>query len=165
MKLGILSDTHNDEDSVRDALRVMGANQVEELIHCGDITKARTVRMFEGWRVAFVFGNVDRKHDKLTKAVRETRGSHHIGPSYEAEIDGVRVGACHGHDLGLLREMIEGGRFDLVCHGHTHHRRDEMVGKTRVVNPGALGGKLDESRSVCIYDTETGEARFIDLGW
>jgi predicted phosphodiesterase len=25
-----------------------------------------------------------------------------------------------------------------VCHGHTHRRREERVGKTLVLNPGAI---------------------------
>jgi predicted phosphodiesterase len=37
-----------------------------------------------------------------------------------------------------LRETIAGGQYDLVCHGHTHVARQETVGRTLVVNPGAL---------------------------
>jgi putative phosphoesterase len=32
------------------------------------------------------------------------------------------------------------GGADFLLHGHTHVPRDEIVGLTRVLNPGALGG-------------------------
>ena len=47
--------------------------------------------------------------------------------------------------------------------GHTHRRRDQTIGRTRVINPGALGGVRWQRRSFCILDLATGEARFVKL--
>jgi hypothetical protein len=36
-----------------------------------------------------------------------------------------------------MRSALAQG-VDYLCHGHTHVVRDERIGQTRVINPGAL---------------------------
>jgi predicted phosphodiesterase len=43
----------------------------------------------------------------------------------------------HGHEPGFARALGTQGA-DYVLHGHTHVTRDERIGKTRIINPGAL---------------------------
>lgn len=160
MKLGILSDTHNNVAATQAALQLFRTRGVERLIHCGDLTKPRMVRLFEGWQAAFVFGNIDRKQDALTRVVEQTEGPYYIGPFYEVELARVRIGACHGHVHDTLQGMIESGRYDLALHGHTHRQRDERLNDTRIINPGALGGTYYQPRSACILDLNTMKAEF-----
>jgi predicted phosphodiesterase len=50
-----------------------------------------------------------------------------------------------------------------VFRGHSHrHELDEIAG-TRILNPGALGGRhpTGEERSVAMIDLETAKARFM----
>jgi hypothetical protein len=160
MRLGILSDTHNDVGKTQAALAVFRAREVHRLVHCGDLTTPKMIELFEGWDSAFVYGNIDRDLAGLARAVARTDGPHHIGFLYEALLDGVRVGGCHGHDSRVLDVMTESGKYDLICHGHFHSQRDDMVGRTRVVSPGALGGPRSEPCSVCIVDLATSIAEF-----
>lgn len=51
----------------------------------------------------------------------------------EREIAGYRVGMIHNLDA---RRLAWARGFDLVIHGHTHRWRDEVVGRTRFINPG-----------------------------
>jgi predicted phosphodiesterase len=37
-----------------------------------------------------------------------------------------------------MDRLLAAQEHDYLLHGHTHVRRDERVGKTRVINPGAL---------------------------
>lgn len=163
MILGILSDTHDSHDNTLQALEVMRRQGVERLIHCGDVTRPATAGLFTGWRIDFVYGNVDRDPAALQGAIREMGGAS-IAARFVGEIDGVRVGACHGDDEKLLREMIRSGLYDYVFHGHTHRRRDEQIGATRVINPGAVGGKRPQTRSVCVIDLTSGEVAFHEFG-
>ena len=39
------------------------------------------------------------------------------------------------HDLDKRRARWAAG-YDVVIHGHTHRWRDEVVGRTRFINPG-----------------------------
>jgi predicted phosphodiesterase len=69
----------------------------------------------------------------------------------------------HGDNEKVLGNLISSGKHAYVFHGHTHRRRDQTIGHTRVVNPGALGGTRRQSRSFCILDLATGEMRFVKL--
>ena len=164
MKIGILSDTHNHQPNTRAALDVLRAQGITRLIHCGDVTSGPTVEVFAGWDVTFVFGNMDLDRDELGVAIRGIGCS---APQYsrEIELDGRRMAVTHGHDHTLLYRLIMSGKYSYVCHGHTHQRRNEFISaySVQVINPGALGGNRPEARSVCILDTDSGEAQFIEF--
>lgn len=163
MKIGILSDTHNEIANTRAALAIFKAREVEFLIHCGDLTNPDMVSLFQGWRVAFVYGNIDKKQGTLARAVAAAGGLQTIGAVFQNKLDGVRIGACHGHENGVLESMVISGEYDLVLHGHFHVRKDEKVNSTRVLSPGALGGTYHEPRSICIYDLGNGTADMIEI--
>lgn len=162
MKIGILSDTHNNEHNTRLALDLMRLHQVERLIHCGDITAPHIVALFEGWQVDFLRGNVDANLEELQEAVASL-GNATYGHKLALELDGVRLAATHGHDQALLHELIRSGNYRYVFHGHSHRRRNELIDGTHVINPGALGGLRPQTRSACVLDLETGEAEFVKL--
>lgn len=162
MKIGILSDTHNQASNTCRALDLLRERGAEQLIHCGDITTPEIVGLFEGWPVVFVFGNMDHHAAALARAVEKLDGAV-IGYQFTAEIEGRRIAVCHGHDAQLLKEMTRAGLYDYVFHGHTHRRRHERVGETSIINPGALGGLRRQSRSVCVVDLAAGRVDFIDL--
>ena len=159
MKLGVMSDTHNNSDNAQWALETFRARGVERIIHCGDITTPEIVALFADWQVSFVFGNIDRDRAGLQQAVAALpNGS--IEKMFVEQIAGKWIGAAHGDDYSIFIELTEHAGHDWVFHGHTHIRRDEMRGNTRIVNPGALGGKQDQTRSVAIVDLETGDVEF-----
>lgn len=162
MKLGVMSDTHNNESNTRQALEIMRERGVDRIIHCGDITGPKIVELFHGWRVDFLQGNIDRDLDSLRGAVAEL-GQSSIGRKLVMEIDGVKVAATHGDDQALLKELIRSGNYRFVFHGHSHQRRDEMIAGTRVINPGALGGKRPQTRSVCIIEPSTNDVEFVTV--
>lgn len=163
MIIGILADTHNHLDNTRRALDIFKQRDVERIVHCGDITAPPVIRLFEGWQVVFVFGNIDHDHADMMLAAKQWLGIGMIGYTYTANWDGKHIAVIHGHEQDQLDEMIHSGLYDYVFHGHTHLRRDERNGSTRVINPGAVGGKQKQSRSVCVLDTETDDVTFIEL--
>ena len=69
----------------------------------------------------------------------------------------------HGDNENELRRLIDSGQHPYLFHGHTHRRRDETQGSTRVFNPGALRGLQFDSRSYSVVDLDTGEATIIEL--
>lgn len=164
MKIGILSDTHNHTANTEAALATFQERGIARLIHCGDITSAPIVLLFAGWDVTFALGNMDRNRDELVDAARLIAAP---PPTLKPglEVDGKRIGVTHGADSGLLYRMLIGHQYDYVCHGHTHQRRDQYLSEygVRLINPGALGGIEQQTRSVCILDTETGTVEFIEF--
>jgi hypothetical protein len=162
MKIGILSDTHNHIENTRRAVARFREAQPEHIIHCGDFTTPKVMEYLVGWSVSFVFGNIDYDRADL-KATARHYFCTTIGEHLTMELAGKRIAVCHGDDLGQLNEFIRSGIYHYVLHGHTHRRRDEKVGGTRVINPGALGGRRAESRSICLLDLDTDDLQFEEI--
>ncbi|MFV1858433.1 MAG: metallophosphoesterase [Anaerolineales bacterium] len=163
MKLGVLADTHdnvNNLERVLDAYRKQGITQV---IHCGDMTTEGTARSLEGFEVVYVDGNMDRDLPEIYRTLRDLNPHSVVLPTYEGEIGGVSIGVTHGDNENELRRLVDSGKHQYVFYGHTHRRRDETQGSTRILNPGALGALKFESRSYSIVDLDTGEATIIEL--
>jgi uncharacterized protein len=163
MKLGILSDTHNNIANTRRALELFRQHEVARLVHCGDLIRPVMIEEFIGWHVSFVYGNCDTERDEQKRNVRTMLQDSTIGEQWIEAIDGIRLAAMHGDDSRRLNALITGGAHDIVFRGHSHERLDTPIGSTRVINPGALGGKRPQSRSICVLDLATGEAKFIEL--
>ena len=162
MILGVLSDTHDNVENTRRALDIMRQNNVEFIIHCGDVTTPEVVAQFEGWHTAFVYGNMDYDIRELARAVYKLENTS-INDSFTAELAGKTVAASHGDNSFLMSSHTQGGRFDYVFHGHTHAKRDDRIGRTRIINPGALQDPANGICSVCVIDLEKDDVRFINL--
>jgi putative phosphoesterase len=137
MRLGVVSDTHGHLAFAEQAARVLRAERVEVVLHCGDIGSADIPSAFMEWPAHYVFGNVDDDEAFLRGGILDAGGTCH-GRFVELELVGRRIALLHSDDGVRFRETVRGGRYDLVCYGHTHQARVERVGKTTVLNPGAL---------------------------
>ena len=163
MRIGVLSDTHNNARNTEAALEYFRGAGITRLFHCGDITGADIVLRFAGFEVTFVQGNDDYTHDEIETATLMIGGQHTLLVRWSGTVAGKRIGVSHGDSYGVLYDMVRGGRHDYVFHGHTHRRRDETIGAARVINPGALGGKHDEARSVAVVDLARGVVEFVEI--
>lgn len=136
MLLAVVSDTHGRVANTLQAIREIERRNADLVLHCGDVGTAAVVSLFTGRETRFVFGNVDDppllRHAVLNA---DLTCDAEFG---DIEIGGIRIGFLHGHDDRRLQQTIRSGEYDLVCHGHTHKRRWELVGRTWVLNPGAL---------------------------
>lgn len=165
MRIGVLSDTHNNLHNTRLALEALRAAGAERLIHCGDITTPEIVLLFAGWEVAFVLGNNDYDRAGLSAAARS------IGARPPQAIQVIHapqatIAAAHGHHYADVFRLLASRKYTYVCLGHSHRRRDEVRQGygVRVINPGALGGSKPQTRSVCLLDTATNRVEFIEFG-
>ena len=163
MKIGIMSDTHNHIANTRRAVSVFEQHRVEQIIHCGDITTPAVIEILAGSPVRLALGNMDYTEDGLLVSVKHLISPDALAESHSFALNGVHLAFCHGHIHMQLDRLIHSGHYRYVFHGHTHLRRDEQSGATRVINPGALGGTHKESRSVCVLDIDTNQAEFIML--
>jgi hypothetical protein len=137
MLIGVVSDTHGQVDFARRAVRTLESRQVQVVIHCGDIGSPAIVPLFRHWPTHYVFGNVDSDSQRLRAAI--AAGGQHCHERFGAiELEAVRIAFLHGDDSRLFRETTRGGRWNLVCYGHTHVAEHHFEGSTLVLNPGAL---------------------------
>jgi putative phosphoesterase len=161
MKIGVLSDTHNNLTNLQSVLIAFRAESITTLFHCGDLTTPETAASLGGFRVIHVAGNGDFLSGEIRRVLLDLNQLSSSAPLYSGQIDGVSIAAVHGHQPHQLEELVASGRFQYVLHGHSHHRHSETVGKTRIINPGSLGGMKPEERSACILDLARGQIRFI----
>jgi len=162
MRIGLLSDTHDDLENIRAAAATFRREGVHRLLHCGDVCGPGVVEALNGFEVTFAQGNMDRMPG-LALAVEALQGPDRLARCHLLVLDGLSVALLHGDDETLLHRLIHSRRHAYVFHGHTHRRADGRVGPTRVINPGALGGLRREPPSICILDLETGQARFVEI--
>jgi len=137
MLLGVVSDTHAHIPLTERAVRMLESLQVDQVLHCGDIGSSEIVTMFSRWPTHFVFGNVDFDRVLLRQTI-EAAGQTCHGHFGSLRLEECDVAFLHGDDARLLEQTIRVGGRQLVCHGHTHLSRRERVGKTLVLNPGAV---------------------------
>jgi uncharacterized protein len=139
MLLGVISDTHGHVPNTRLAVSMLESFDVQAVLHCGDIGSPEIVPLLSRWPTYFVLGNVDDGSQAaiLERAIQQA-GQTCLGRFGSIELDGVAIALIHGDDWRLLEQTISEQKHALVCHGHTHIPRQEKIGKTFVLNPGAL---------------------------
>jgi putative phosphoesterase len=158
MLIGILSDTHSNYDIVKRVRQVLEKRQINEILHCGDIEDVETVHLLTGLDTQFVLGNCDFDTPDLRQAIKETGGALHDGFGH-IERDGYALAWIHGHEQGRFRDLVNAQHFDFVFYGHTHRQEQHRVGKTEVINPGALYRARD--KSFAILDTQSREIEIV----
>lgn len=164
MLIGIMSDTHNNAKNTQVALATFRERGVKKLIHCGDITTPEIVRLFAGWDVTFVFGNMDLSKQTLIETAKGV--GVRIPQQWQVvELENMTIAVTHGHQHDVFFRLLTSRKYAVICHGHTHERLNEVrTGySVRVINPGALGGSKPQTRSVCILDTEAGDVEFVEF--
>src|SRR5258708_4091378 len=158
MKIAVLSDTHNQIDRVRRALDLLRPHHVSMVLHCGDIEDPPVVELFGGREAHFVFGNCDWNKDALAEKMEEVGGTLHENFGH-LEVDGKQIAFVHGDKTRLLEELEQAGCYDYLFHGHTHVRKDQRMGPTRVINPGAL--QRAAIKTFALLDLASGEMESI----
>jgi putative phosphoesterase len=121
VKIGLIADTQGSFDVAAFLRHVAGEFAgVDEIWHAGDWGSEEVLAgLRDLGRVVVVNGNAP------------------ADPRYPTTIEGKigrwRVGMVHNLDNRRVRWAAG---YDVVIHGHTHRWRDEVVGRTRFINPG-----------------------------
>lgn len=137
MRLGILSDTHDELDRTCLAIQVLRDAGAEALIHCGDVTRPPIVAACAALPCWFVFGNHDADNvPDLQQAALDT-GAICLGWAGEVQFDGWLVAVAHGHVSFDIRRALA-RRPHYLLTGHSHLASDRREGLVRRINPGAL---------------------------
>lgn len=160
MKVAVVSDTHGHVRNTLSAIERIVDENVDVVLHCGDVGSAGVLTLFGNWPLHFVFGNVDHDVASLRLTAREFGQSCHDRFA-DLELEGVHIAMLHGDDGRLLQQTIESQEYDLVCFGHTHCREYRREGATTVLNPGAL--YRARPHTLAIVELPGIDVRFIEL--
>lgn len=163
MKIGVMSDTHDNLSNTMAVLSTCRDRGIDTIVHCGDLTSLEMVSHFQGFRVIFTTGNMDHTTGAIKKRLGKMREDNFAGLVYKGSLGGVPIAVTHSHVDGKIMELVRENRFKWIFHGHTHEKRDEVIRGVRIVNPGALGGLGREPRTFCIVDLDAENVEFIKV--
>jgi uncharacterized protein len=165
MLIGIMSDSHDRIQGVKDALSLFSKMNVELILHAGDMIGSGNCYAFEGLSmpVKLVFGNNDGDRVGLVRDFAEV-GAQYFGDFGEIEADGLKMALLHGTDEALVRAIVASQAYDVVIRGHNHCAEATNYDKTLLINPGEIWGHLTGRSSVAILDTTNLKVEHIELG-
>ena len=148
MKIGVLSDTHDNLAAIAAAVAHFERMGVEAILHAGDYCAPFALQRLLQTRVPVegVFGNCDGERAGLAKLL----------PSLA---DGPRLLALGGKKICLIhnRQRLSHEQFeaaDILVFGHTHEPKVERQEGRLVINPGECGGWLSGRCTVAVLDTD-----------
>lgn len=171
LRIGIMSDTHDNLPMVDRAVKALVDDGVELVLHAGDYVAPFVVPHFKPFKDKFVgvFGNNDGDHEFLKRRFAEF-GLEIRGIFAELKIDNRRIALLHGGEPGgapgpseLLRSLLSSECYDVLAYGHVHVAKAYKEGKMLVVNPGEVCGYLTQKPSVAVLDTKTLDVKMIPL--
>lgn len=156
MRIGVVSDTHGNCDSIQKAVRAVG--EVDLWLHAGDYN--HDIRYFKKNTEApiiAVLGNCDWNKDAK--------------PDEFVEIGGKKIWLTHGHQQKVKygnQDLGWWGRHygvDAVIYGHSHVKDITWQGDLLLFNPGSASLPRDGFPSCGLLTIEDGRmsAEIIDL--
>jgi putative phosphoesterase len=162
--IGIVSDSHDNLEAIREAVVFLNAQNVSMVLHAGDHIAPFTVREWKNLKCPFhgVFGNNDGERKGLVRAYSEMGTE--LKEFEEISFEGKKVALYHGTITEFLSALISGGEYDVVVRGHTHNPEIKKEAKTLVINPGELCGYLTGKKTLCLLDIASMEATIHVLG-
>ena len=155
MKIGILSDTHNDEQTTQKILSHFRNLKITTLIHCGDLTGPSLIRKFEDFQVFLSYGNGDYLTGQIAEELVHLGTNSQSANVISTTIESIPIAVVHGHDLQQLEILQKSNRYTIIFTGHTHESMDRSVNGTRTVNPGAAHSRGYHRATYAVFDPET----------
>ena len=159
--IGILSDSHDNLDRVREAVRLFNDAACDLVIHAGDFVAPFTVDELRNLRapVKAVFGNCDGERAGLAKAFAG------LGEIREAPLEFQHAGRRFlvSHLDGPVGRYPAARTCDVIVFGHTHRPSAEFRDGVLLVNPGEAGGWLRGKSTVALLDPAALKAEIITL--
>lgn len=160
MKIGILSDTHDNLPRIRQAVDRFNQLGVEFVIHCGDFIAPFSLKPLQNLNCDYVgvYGNNDGEKMGLQSS---SSGRIRVEPA-TIELAGRKISFFHYIEI-FFNLAADSQAFDLICYGHTHQARVERRGKSLIVNPGECGGWLYGTSTIALVDFNLMKAEIIKL--
>ena len=148
MILGFVGDTHNRLENVEKIINIFNSNKVDSVIHTGDITQAKTLKIFSKLHCSLigVYGNNDVNEEGLKETSFDC-GFKLTEPPLITTIYNRKIAIFHEPE-GIEDKIENDPNIDLILHGHTHRYRNEKIKGVRIFNPGECAGFLKGKNAV-----------------
>tara|TARA_Y100001970_G_scaffold250206_1_gene321719 strand:- start:41819 stop:42310 length:492 start_codon:yes stop_codon:yes gene_type:complete len=161
MRVGVVSDTHNNHKNVNKIIKIFNQEDVGVVFHTGDISNSKTLSLFQKLHANLigVYGNNDREERGLDEVCKKFKFTFK-NPPLITELAEKRIAVLHEPELldPLLKDNKE---IDIVLYGHTHRYHEERLGNVLVYNPGESAGMMEGLNSIGIINLKNLETQRI----
>jgi hypothetical protein len=160
MKIGVISDIHENFHNLLIALKKMEELDVKQIICLGDLMNDGVAKILSISKIPvfMIWGNNDGDRVVLTKtACRPGSNLSVSSNTYDfLEFDNRKIFITHYEDLA--EPMAKSGLYDIVFCGHTHITRNEKINDCIIINPGEISAQKTGFATLSVYDTTTNSA-------
>ena len=152
MKIGVVSDTHNNLKNIEIIINLFNDEKVPLVIHTGDISNANTLKKFSklNSKLIGVYGNNDRNESGLKEVAEKNNFQFQEPPRRLSLLDREIV---IFHEPDKIDQFLSENQFiNVVLYGHTH--RYENITKNGVLffNPGESAGMIKGKNAIGIIN-------------
>ena len=169
MKIGIISDTHDQIDKIKRAVKRLKREKVAIVYYLGDICSPFVLHLFEELQCSIkaVFGNNDGDRYKLL--AHRPGNMEFFDNFYVDQFNEKKICITHGDPEEMVQALFESRQFDIILRGHNHVAKISRNDKTIMINPGNLVGGFDKRTkhwtkpSIAVYDIEKDDAKIIKV--
>ncbi len=156
MKIALLSDSHGNWSALRSAVATASELSCDVLFFAGDLVRPDGVAVLAEFSgpVHMIIGNNEFEIDDIWAEAEASQNVIYHGEVCDIDREGVRIFMHHYPEEAEKKARSD--TYDLCIHGHRHVFRNDSVGGTRLVSPGAISHRGSQPEWA-IFDTETGE--------
>ena len=161
MKIGVVSDTHNNLKNIEIIINLFNDQKVPLVIHTGDITNTNSLQLFSklNSELIGVYGNNDRNEPGLKEIALENNFQFQEPPRRLSLLDREIV-VFHEPDK-INHFLSENKMINVVLYGHTHRYENSTKNGVLYFNPGESAGMQKGRNAIGILDLVNLEARRI----
>ena len=163
MKIGIISDSHDNLENLKKTIQIFKDNNIEAILHAGDLISPFCVVPFSDFKGKFYVcaGNNLGDEDYLRELIAGI--GHYFKYVGRIELADKTFALYHGTSDLIVEALLKSQLYDYVIVGHTHKKETKTHGKTILINPGELYGNLFGEATFAILETTTNRVEFHKL--
>jgi hypothetical protein len=144
MKIGLISDTHDNIPQIKKAVKIFNNYNVDFVLHAGDYVAPFSLKPYlelnSDW--LGVFGNNDGEKNGL---IEKSEGKIKKSP-LSLEIENKKIVVVH--DI----QQYNGEEANIIVYGHSHKYDFKKDGKKIFINPGEASGWLYKEATIAIVN-------------
>jgi uncharacterized protein len=150
--IGIMSDSHDNLDAIRKAVKIFNNEDLDVVIHAGDLISPFTALEFKklDTELVAIYGNNDGEKEGLKAAYKEIC---FLEDFKEISVEGWKFSIIHGSNQAIVDSLAKCGKYDVVIRGHTH-KIEILNDETMIINPGEVCGYVSGEQTVVLLDTD-----------
>ena len=161
MKIGVISDTHDNIPAVIESFKYFEKNKIKMVLHLGDIISPfviRFIRKVYTGELKAIFGNNDGEKLFLMEMFKQHNAEVTVGP---------RIIQLAKRRIFMSHEPISpetlAKDYNLVLYGHLHETHSKRFTNSLILNPGEACGYLSNKRTLAVVDLVTLDFKIVEF--